>query len=208
MAWFLAGLSQAFASGIVFWQNCSNDSQMMLFARVKTSYRSGISESATIARMTTLGLISDTHGRLDDGVWDAFAHVDYIIHAGDIGNPFLLDELRAIAPVFACLGNNDWDDYGPSVGAYKTAHLDGCHILIAHFPRDVERYIREKKYQLLVHGHTHIPRDEMKNGCRIVNPGSASRPRGGSKKSVMLLEVSEGEVGPSRLIELDSQCAL
>ena len=153
--------------------------------------------------MVKLGVISDTHGRLHPGVWDAFADVDCIIHAGDIGDPFILDELGALAPVLACLGNNDWQNYGPSVGAHTTKRIEGCRVLITHTPFDAERYIRGKEYDLIVHGHTHEPRDEVKSGVRIVNPGSATRPRGGTRKSVMLLEITGAIIGPSKLVELE-----
>ena len=152
--------------------------------------------------MTKLGIISDTHGRLNPNVWDVFSQVDYIVHAGDIGDPFILDELGGIAPVYACLGNNDRQDYGPSVGVYTTACLDGCRMLVTHLPRDAEREIRTGAYQLVIHGHTHVPRDEVIAGVRDVNPGSASRPRGGSKKCVMLLDIVDGVPGASEFVEL------
>lgn len=144
--------------------------------------------------MTKLGIISDTHGRLNPNVWDVFSQVDYIVHAGDIGDPFILDELGGIAPVYACLGNNDRQDYGPSVGVYTTACLDGCRMLVTHLPRDAEREIRTGAYQLVIHGHTHVPRDEELNGCRIINPGSATRPRGGSVAQVAILELEDGQI--------------
>ena len=57
--------------------------------------------------MKTIGLISDTHGLLRPEAVRALAGVSHIIHAGDIGEPEILDELRKIAPVYAVRGNND-----------------------------------------------------------------------------------------------------
>ena len=63
-------------------------------------------------RITTVGILSDTHGRLPLAATAALADCDVIAHAGDICGPSILTELRALAPVNAVLGNNDYDEYG------------------------------------------------------------------------------------------------
>jgi hypothetical protein len=60
--------------------------------------------------MTTIGVISDTHGHLDPRVFELFAGVDHILHAGDIGSPGGVLQLEKIAPVTAVAGNCDLGD--------------------------------------------------------------------------------------------------
>lgn len=142
-----------------------------------------------------VGIISDTHGSLPDGVFDAFAGVDYIIHAGDICAPSVLWELEGIAPVFACLGNNDWQDYGSSVRHEIHPVIGGVNIAVTHYPQDAAALARTGQYQLVVHGHTHIPCDTLIGSCRVINPGSAVRPRGGSVRQCVTLRINDGVVG-------------
>ena len=61
--------------------------------------------------MTTIGVISDTHGSLHQRAYEALADCDYIIHAGDICNPGIIRELETLAPVYAVLGINDYNEY-------------------------------------------------------------------------------------------------
>lgn len=151
--------------------------------------------------MPKLGIISDTHGRLSEGVLGAFAQVDYILHAGDIGSLSVLLKLESLGvPVYAVLGNNDWADYGPDVHPELSATIAGTRIWMSHYPEDAEAAAASGTYDLAIHGHTHIPRDEVRNGCRIINPGSASRPRGGSNKCVAIVEVEDGKVGPLKTV--------
>lgn len=151
--------------------------------------------------MSTVGIISDTHGRISNEALDALAGVDFIIHAGDIGSLDVLMELEAIAPTIAVLGNNDYNvDYGPGVNESATQVIDGVRLFVSHYPKDAERAAESEEYDLVIHGHTHVPRDETWNGCRIINPGSAFRPRGGSKRSIALVELEGGRVGPIRVV--------
>lgn len=153
--------------------------------------------------MSTIGIISDTHGRISNEALDAFAGVDFIIHAGDIGSLDVLMELEAIAPTIVVLGNNDHNvDYGPGVNENAMKVIDDVRLFVSHYPKDAERAAESGEYDLVIHGHTHVPRDEVRDGCRIINPGSAFRPRGGSKRCVALAELEGGKVGAVRSITL------
>lgn len=145
-----------------------------------------------------IGIISDTHGSLALGVHEAFSGVDYIIHAGDIGNPTLLWELEGIAPVFACLGNNDWQDYGSSVRDVVKPIIGGLKIAVTHYPETASELARSGEFDLVIHGHTHVPCDKNIGSCRVVNPGSASRPRQGSARQCCTLCIDNGVAGPLR----------
>lgn len=146
--------------------------------------------------MSLVGIISDTHGRISDEALGALAGVDFIIHAGDIGSLDVLMELEATAPTIVVLGNNDYNvDYGPGVNENATQVIDGVRVFVSHYPKDAERAAASGEYDLVIHGHTHVPRDEVRDGCRIINPGSAFRPRGGSNRCIMLMELEHGKVG-------------
>lgn len=153
--------------------------------------------------MAVVGIISDTHGRLKPAVLEALAGVDHIIHAGDIGLPQILLELEALAPVTAVLGNNDhFTDFGPGVDEEARLSLGGVDIFVTHYPKIAEKAAASGKYGLVVHGHSHVPRDEMVGECRIINPGGAFRPRCGSRAQLVIATLEDGKVMPARSVEL------
>ena len=139
---------------------------------------------------------------LNERIYEVFAGVDLIVHAGDIGNPTIVWELEYIAPTIAILGNNDWDIYGDGID--RTAHktIEGVKTFITHFPREADEAAASGEYGLVIHGHTHVPRDEIVQGCRVINPGSATRPRGGSQACVAIVEIEDGKIGPVQTIVL------
>lgn len=149
-----------------------------------------------------IGVISDTHGLVPASVYDAFCDVEHIIHAGDIGGQSILDELELIAPVTAVYGNCDY--FGDYLHAEETAQvtLAGTRFFIAHRPLLVEEALKgygditpgDPLPHICIHGHTHVPRDEYQSTVRVFCPGSPMRPRGGSKRSVLVLEVKDGLV--------------
>ena len=92
--------------------------------------------------------------------------VDVILHAGDIGGEHVLDALRAIAPVTSVRGNNDGDD------GYEIARvtIGGRRILLTHIFRDE---LLSEDADIIVFGHSHMPRNEVVGGVLLFNPGSA-----------------------------------
>ena len=156
--------------------------------------------------MTRIGIISDTHGRLSLGAYEALADCDHIVHAGDIGDPGILRELETLAPVTAVLGNNDYQEYGPSVKRFARFRIDGVRFLVAHFPHDVSISTFGRGAlapgdpipDVCIHGHTHIPHLEYGKKARpaqyVLCPGSASRPRGGYPASVAKISLMNGRV--------------
>lgn len=164
--------------------------------------------------MTVVGLISDTHGYLSEGALAAMAEVDYIIHAGDIGSPEVLSVLRALAPVTAVLGNNDFDEYGSRVDRFAHPLIDGVRFLVAHYPRDVQIGFNgcaglaagDPLPRICIHGHTHIPKlvagKDAFPADFIVCPGSVSRPCGGFPCAYGLVEIESGCVLSVRIMSL------
>lgn len=170
--------------------------------------------------MKTIGIISDTHGSLGSRAYAALFGVDLIIHAGDIGGPPVLNELETIAPVVAVLGNNDFPEYGSAVGRFARPVVEGVRFLVAHYPRDVRVSFAGSSAlapgdpipRVLVHGHTHVPKLEVGAAARpadvLVCPGSASRPRGGSPRSIARMVVDAGVVVSAQVETLDGKIIL
>ena len=147
-----------------------------------------------------VGIISDTHNRLDDSVHDAFSGVDRILHAGDIGTMSILYELEAIAPVTAVLGNCDSPSMMPGIPSIAEIPIGGLRFRVVHDPRDLN--LGDKGIDVFVHGHTHVTRHDLVGGRTVINPGSATRPRGTSRKTVAIAEVSDGALQHVDFIEI------
>lgn len=167
--------------------------------------------------MTVVGLISDTHGRLDPLALAAMAEADYIIHAGDIGDYDILDQLQLLAPTTAVLGNNDYPEYGSDVKLVARLTIDGVRFAVAHYPHDVLMGPHgclavspgDPIPQVCVHGHTHVPELLFGAAARpaefFLCPGSASRPRRRFPKSYGRIEIRDGRIVDVRICSLQGQ---
>ena len=155
-----------------------------------------------------LGIIADTHGFLRPEVFDAFAEVDHILHAGDIGSIALLTELEAIAPVTAVWGNTDGFELRhhlpevayPEFLGFEFALLHG-HQFGSPTPEAVNSAYPEAL--VLIYGHTHQPLltvvDEV---VTVMNPGGAGARRFELPPSVGILELEPGIPPRGRLVPL------
>jgi putative phosphoesterase len=138
-----------------------------------------------------LGVIADTHGLLRPEVFDTFAQVDHIVHAGDLGSLDLLSELEALAPVTAVFGNTDGFDivvtHGDQLGSPTPEKLN------AAFPQA----------QIIVYGHTHRPLLTIVDVVvTVMNPGSAGPRRFKLAPSVGILELEPGIPPRGRVVPL------
>jgi putative phosphoesterase len=155
-----------------------------------------------------LGVISDTHGLLRPEVFDAFAKVDHILHAGDIGPLELLSELESLAPVTAVYGNTDDFDIRQRVPKVAQLELDGFDIVVTHgdqfgSPTPEKLNAEFPDAQILVYGHTHKPLLTIVDVVvTVMNPGSAGRRRFRFPPSVGILELEAGIPPRGRLVPL------
>jgi putative phosphoesterase len=148
-----------------------------------------------------IGLIADTHGLLRPQALAALQGCDYLIHAGDIGNPQILDALRDIAPLTVVRGNNDTDDTWAADVPYEALlRVGGVTIYSNHILADVPQVLPEN-VTVVVTGHSHKPLQEVRDGVLYINPGSAGPRRFKLPVSVGLLYLEEGEVR-GELVEL------
>ena len=141
-------------------------------------------------RATILGLISDTHGLLRPEALRALKGADYIVHAGDIGSPEILDALSTIAPVTAIRGNIDTQPWAAAIPETVTVDLAGVRIHVVHNVHDLAIDVRAARIRLVVSGHSHKPGVRTEDGVVYVNPGSAGGRRFRLPVTVATLELS------------------
>jgi uncharacterized protein len=120
-----------------------------------------------------IGVISDTHGLLRPEALAALRVSDYIIHAGDIGDPQILDKLAAIAPVTAVRGNVDHGDWARKIPATNVLEIGEVSIYVLHNLQELDLNPAAAKFAAVVYGHSHVPKEDWKNGVLYFNPGSA-----------------------------------
>jgi putative phosphoesterase len=143
-----------------------------------------------------IGVISDTHGYLDGFVFHAFADVQQILHAGDVGEDRILDELEEIAPVIAVSGNVDFG-VTPRRPHKWCGDLAGVRICMTHghlldardYNKSALEFFAGENPQIIIHGHSHIARHDKYEGISFLNPGAACRPRFRDVPSVAIIEV-------------------
>lgn len=141
-------------------------------------------------------IISDTHGLLSPELLAELEGADLIIHAGDITSEADWEHLRTIAPIKAVLGNNDhYYDYGPEVVPLNRFSFEGLEFAVAHYREDLP----VGSVDVAVCGHTHRARVVELGRCTVINPGSASYPRGMRGPTIARLMVADGAI---RLLEL------
>jgi uncharacterized protein len=123
--------------------------------------------------MAIIGVISDTHGLLREQAVAALKGSDHIIHAGDVGAPEILDKLAEIAPVTAVRGNVDRASWARKIPETEVIVLGSVSIYILHKLQDLDLRPEAAGFRVVVSGHTHMPRQDVKNGVLYFNPGSA-----------------------------------
>ncbi|MBN1466229.1 metallophosphoesterase family protein [candidate division KSB1 bacterium] len=152
-----------------------------------------------MATAQKIGIISDTHGVLPAKVFDLFANVERIIHAGDVGNEAVLHQLQRLAPVYAIRGNMDGPPLNKSLPERLDFQLYGYTFAITHIPGPV---LTDEHPTIQINGHTHRACVERKGLSLLINPGSASRPLGSSRASVALLVLSLSAEARAEIIYL------
>jgi putative phosphoesterase len=137
-------------------------------------------------------VISDTHGVLHDRAVDALRDVEHIVHAGDVGDPLILDRLGALAPVTAVRGNVDRGDWAWRLPVSTEVELNGHWLHVRHIAEEIDIDPAAAGFSAVIHGHSHRPKIEQRRGVLFVNPGSA-----GQRRFKMPLSLALIDVGPT-----------
>ena len=152
--------------------------------------------------MTTVGILSDNHSDWPLHIAESLAGVDAIIHAGDIGPYKLVQDMGAIAPTTAVLGNTDGD---MPINEAAVVMLDGKKFFVQHIvdPHRLEASLRERLKRIepdvVVFGHTHMPFCETLGGILFLNPGSVTQPRGDYRPSMVRLTIDHRNITPKSI---------
>ena len=148
--------------------------------------------------MTTIGVISDTHGLVRPEALAALAGVARILHAGDVGGPEVLAALAAIAPVTAVRGNNDAGGWARALPLATTVEIEGHAIHLLHDRKALAGDPR--RFAAVITGHSHKPLVEEQGGVLFLNPGSAGPRR--FKLPIALARLHVGRTLRAELVTL------
>ena len=157
--------------------------------------------AAAVAASETIGVISDTHGLLRQEAIDALQGCARIIHAGDVGSPDVLEQLRRLAPVVAVRGNVDKGRWAMALPWSEAVELGGHTIYVLHILADLDLKPSPGGISAVVYGHSHIPSIEERDGVLYLNPGSAGPRRFSLPVSIARMSVVAGRL-TARIIEL------
>lgn len=161
--------------------------------------------------MTRIGILSDTHGFLDEQILEYFKNVDMIWHAGDIGTQEVTDKLKALKPLYAVYGNIDGHELRAEFPETQRIKVEGCKVMITHIAGAVGKYntyvnglLSSEKPDILVCGHSHIVKvmRDPKHGFLYVNPGAAGIHGFHKTKTIIRFEIDKGKPQKMELIEL------
>jgi uncharacterized protein len=149
-----------------------------------------------------VGVISDTHGLLRPEAVEALRGSDLILHAGDVGDPAVLDALRAIAPIVAIRGNVDTAPWAERLPATEVVDVGELQFYMLHDLASLDLDPRASGLSAVIFGHTHRPRADVKDGVLYLNPGSAGRRRFDLPIAVARLQIAGGRIA-HEIVELD-----
>src|ERR1041384_5756101 len=117
-----------------------------------------------MAAPVVVGVISDTHGLLRPEALIALRGSNYIIHAGDIGDPAILQKLSEISPITAIRGNVDHDAWAQKIPETEVLEVSGISIYVLHNLAKLDLKPEAAGFSAVIYGHSHSPKQEMKNG--------------------------------------------
>lgn len=160
--------------------------------------------------MTRIGLISDTHGFLDESVYNHFKDCDEIWHIGDFG-PDVFEKLKALKPVKAVFGNIDEQEIRSEFPEQLVFMCEDVKVMIRHIGGSPPKYNPATKKELALHkpqlfisGHSHILKVmyDDKISCLYMNPGAAGRQGWHKVRTIIRFVIDGKEIKNCEVIEL------
>ena len=141
-----------------------------------------------------VGVVSDTHGRLPPQVLQALEGASMIIHAGDFNTPHILDQFKQANQLVAVRGNTDHHHRLRGLPHTEVVQVGEVFIYVIHDLLDMEIDPRAAGFQVVIHGHLHVPEVRERQGVLYLNPGSPTSPRRGSSPGVAMLRIQGDRV--------------
>lgn len=165
-----------------------------------------------------IGLLSDTHSFLDPKILDYFKQCDEIWHAGDIGDPEIINTLKKAKPLKAVYGNIDDRELQNTLPEDLWFHCEGLTVWITHIggappnynPR-IKKILKEKIPHIFICGHSHILRvkkDPAYRNMLYINPGAAGNHGFHTIKTIIRFEIKKASIINMEAIELGKRGAL
>ncbi len=161
--------------------------------------------------MTRIGLLSDTHGYIDDRIIHHLSDCDEIWHAGDIGDLSVMEPLEALKPVRAVYGNIDGTEIRKTYPVEQHVEIEGLTVWMTHIAGRPGRYkssipalIRLRKPDILICGHSHIlkvAKDPVFD-CLYMNPGAAGKHGFHKVRTLLRFTIDKGKVTDMQAVEL------
>ena len=148
----------------------------------------------TRAEPILIGVISDTHGLLRPEALAALRGSEHILHAGDVGAPEILETLATLAPLTAIRGNIDKAAWARKMAETEVLEIGSISIYVLHDLGRLDLKPGAAGFQVVVSGHSHVPKQETRDGVLYFNPGSAGPRRFKLPVSVGRLIVDGGSV--------------
>ena len=144
-----------------------------------------------------IGVISDTHGLLRPEVKEILKTCDELIHAGDIDNEKILEELKEIAPLHIVRGNND-KEWARWLVPEARFELAGKKFYLVHDKRDIPRDLGDR--EIVIYGHSHQYDSRIRDGRLWLNPGSCGPRRFFQEPTMAVLTIdNDGNVDAKRI---------
>jgi putative phosphoesterase len=166
-------------------------------------------EMANFKASKTVGLIADTHVParakcIPKMVFKIFENVDFIVHAGDLVQLDVIDELEQLAPVLAVHGNMDGPEVRGALPKLNSLKIYGWKIGVMHDPNTLfgrgkmREIAKQNGFNVLVYGHTHNANIKWEGTTLYINPGSPTNPMSSfiNKPSVALLKATKEAITP------------
>ena len=146
--------------------------------------------------LSKIGILSDTHGLLRPEVVSAISDCDIIIHAGDVGDPSILEKLGQMAPVHAVKGNTDKGKWAETLPLTEGVEVDGHFFYILHEIEHLDLDPVAAKFEMVIFGHSHEPELKEKDSVFYLNPGSAGPHRFSLPVTIAKVIVNAGGLIP------------
>ena len=158
-----------------------------------------------------IGLLSDTHGYIDDHILSLLSESDEIWHAGDIGDWHVIERLEEVAPVRAVFGNIDSPDICRRVPEDNIFDIEGMKVAITHiggypgkYSKHGRQLIQNTSPRIFITGHSHILKvmNDQKYDLLHINPGAAGRSGFHQIRTMIRFEINSGRPEKLEVIEL------
>ena len=149
-----------------------------------------------------IGIISDTHGLVSQRVVKSFKDVDLIVHAGDVGKPEVLKTLQAIARVYPVRGNVDSGKWTENLPETEVVKVGQVYLYVLHDVNALDLDPAAVGFNVVISGHSHVPKIEERNGVLFLNPGSAGARRFKYPVSMAFLYVNGVSID-AEIVELE-----